>query len=171
MAFESQLKQSKISTRRGSKSSIVMSQSYKQSTKSEELSIRIAAKLMNDSGIVINSKVDILFDKDNNLWMIKKCKSNEGFTVSGKDGAPTALIRYTLKDGHVKLTNERADLPVKIECDESSIKHSEQGVIFKLKENNEAKVNSGSVTPSPHLRSRNTEGERLARNLPFQQEP
>ncbi|MDO6501182.1 hypothetical protein [Photobacterium sanguinicancri] len=136
MAFVSQLKESKTSTRRGSKASIVMTQSYKPSTNSEEMSVRISSNLMKRAGIEVNSKVDMLHDQDNNKWMIKKCDI-DGFNVSGKDSAPTALIRYTLKDGHVKLTKNRSELPTKKECEESSISISDEGVVFTLADNNE----------------------------------
>lgn len=33
--------------------------------------------------------------------------SDSGFLITGKEGAPTGLVRYTLKDGHVKLVNEK----------------------------------------------------------------
>lgn len=136
MAFISQLKESKISTRRGSKASIVMTQSYKPSTSSEEMSIRISSDLMKRASMEINSKVDVLYDKDSNQWMIKKCEI-DGFNVSGKDNAPTALIRYTLKDGHIKLTKNKSELPTKTECEESSISISDDGVVFTLTKNNE----------------------------------
>lgn len=131
MAFKSQLKQSKLTTRRGSKASIVVSQTYKPSTKSEEFSVRISADLMGKIGLLMGDKVDVLRDEECDLWMIQKCGS-DGFTVAGKDEAPTGLIRYTLKPGHERLSENRADLPIKLECDESSLKIADGSVIFSL---------------------------------------
>lgn len=136
MGFVSQLKESKVSTRRGSKASIIMTQSHKPSTNSDEMSIRISSDLMKRSGIEINSKVDILHDPEENKWMIKKCES-DGFNVGGKVDAPTALIRYTLKGGHIKITEHRSELPMKKECEESSISIVDNGVIFTLSTNDE----------------------------------
>ncbi|MDO6501274.1 hypothetical protein, partial [Photobacterium sanguinicancri] len=70
----------------------MMTQSYKPSTISDEMSVRISRKLMKRAGIEVNSKVDMLHDQDNYKWMIKTCDI-DGFNVSGKDSAPTALIR------------------------------------------------------------------------------
>ncbi|MEZ9594464.1 hypothetical protein AB4298_07460 [Shewanella sp. 10N.261.52.F9] len=130
MAFESQLKKSRVAGRRGSSAIIVVSQSYKPSTKSEELSIRVDVKLLSKVGLSIGSKVDVLFDGDSNLWMVKK--SNDGFTISGKVDGPTGLIRYTLKEGHSRLTAERANLPVKMDVDEACLVIENDSIIFAL---------------------------------------
>jgi hypothetical protein len=134
MAFESQVKKSKTASRRGSNSVVVVSQSYKPSTKSEELSIRVDVSLLGTIDLKIGDRVDVLFDRDSSLWMVKDSKSDtEGFKISGKLDGPTGLIRYTLKDGHARLTNERADLPVKREIDDDSLTVESDAIIFSLK--------------------------------------
>lgn len=131
MAFKSQLKQSKQSTRRGSKASIVVSQSFKPSTKSEEFSLRLSSSLISKMGLTMDSRVDVLFDEEANLWMIQS-SNQDGFSIAGKEGAPTGLVRYTLKDGHARITTERDSLPVKLECDESSLQIESGTVVFAL---------------------------------------
>ncbi|HDM8415476.1 TPA: hypothetical protein ACGIZ8_004587 [Yersinia enterocolitica] len=131
MAFKSQLGKSKASSRRGSSASIVVSQTYKQSTDSQELSVRISSDVMEKIGLSIGSKVDVLFDEDENLWMVKSCVG-DGFTISGKSGAATGLVRYTLKKGHARFTEEKALLPIKKECDEDSLHFDADSVVFSL---------------------------------------
>ncbi|EEO8387486.1 hypothetical protein G6C71_004598 [Salmonella enterica] len=133
MAFKSQLKTSKASSRRGSSASIVVSQTHKPSTGTQELSIRISSEVLARIGLDVgtNRKVDVLYDNDNDLWMIKVC-GDDGFTITGKEGAATGLIRYTLKKGHARFTDEQAALPIKRESDEESITYEEDAVIFKL---------------------------------------
>jgi hypothetical protein len=72
----------------------------------------------------------VLFDGETGRWMIRP--SQDGFTISGKLEAPTGLIRYTLKVGHARLTDKRADLPVKKECDIDTLSISERSIIFSL---------------------------------------
>lgn len=131
MSFKSQVKRTKASSRRGSSSQIVVSQNFKPSTKSEELSVRVSSDLLLEIGLSSGDKADVLYDEEQSLWMIRA--DSDGFTISGKEGAPTGLIRYTLKPGHVRLTDERSELPVKIECDDESLIVREDHVIFKLK--------------------------------------
>lgn len=132
MAFKSQLKASKASSRRGSSASIVVSQTYKPSTGTQEFSIRISSDVLNRMGAEVgtNARVDVLHDSESDLWMIKFC--DDGFTITGKDGAATGLIRYTLKKGHAKFTEEQVELPIKKESDEDSIVYEDGAVIFKL---------------------------------------
>lgn len=134
MGFKSQLKASKASSRRGSSASIVVSQTHKLSTGTQELSIRISSEVLNSMGVEVgtNAQVDVLYDAENDLWMIKRC--DNGFTITGKEGAATGLIRYTLKKGHAKFTEEQSDLPIKRESDEGSIVYEDGAVIFKLNE-------------------------------------
>lgn len=132
VAFKSQMESTKVSSRRGSASPLTVSQSYKQSTKAEELSFRISAKLLADIGLKNGDKADVLFDDETSRWMIRP--SQDGFTISGKAEAPTGLIRYTLKVGHARLTNKRADLPVKKECDIDTLSISERSIIFALQQ-------------------------------------
>jgi primase-polymerase (primpol)-like protein len=130
MGFVSQAGKSKLSSRRGSKSDVVVSQIYKPSTKSEEMSFRLSSGFMSKFGVGIGSRVDVLRDDESDLWMIKK--SDDGFLISGKEGAPTGLIRYTLKEGHARLVDERSELPFKKEVGNESITVSEDSVIFGL---------------------------------------
>ena len=138
MTFTSQLERSKRSGRRKSGAEVVVSQTYKPSTKSEELSIRVATNLVEKAGMEIGSKVDVLYDDYASIWMVKKIGS-DGYAISGKKGGPTGLIRYTLKPGHHKLTEERADLPVKIDGDMNSvtINSNEKYFIFTLSSDKE----------------------------------
>ena len=131
MSFVSQAKESRISTRRGSSSLIAVSQTLKPSTKADEISVRIAVSVLGRIGLDIGGRADVLYDSGSDRWMVKS--SDEGFTVTGKKGAPTGLIRYTLKEGHARITNDRDGLPVRIECDDSSLEYGEDHVIFKLK--------------------------------------
>ena len=134
MGFKSQLKASKASSRRGSSASIVVSQTHKLSTGTQELSIRISPEVLNSMGVEVgtNAQVDVLYDAENDLWMIKRC--DNGFTITGKEGAATGLIRYTLIKGHAKFTEEQSDLPIKRESDEDCIVYEDGAVIFKLNE-------------------------------------
>jgi len=135
MAFESQLEKSKKSGGRTSVSGIMVAQTYKPSTKSEGLSIRVNCELLEKVGLEIGDRVDVLYDKDDSLWMLKK-SGRDGFSIAGKKGGPTGLIRYTLKPGHHRLTHERADLPVKLFADMGSVQFQllSNSIIFKLKE-------------------------------------
>jgi hypothetical protein len=130
MAFISQIESTRESSRRGSASPVIVSQTYKPSTKSEELSFRVSSKLLSDIGLKNGDKADVLFDDETDRWMIRPASS--GYTISGKLDAPTGLIRYTLKSGHARLTKSRADLPVKKECDPRSLSISERSIIFSL---------------------------------------
>lgn len=130
MAFKSQSEESKIASRRGSNAVVVVSQVYKPSTKSEEMSFRVSSAALKKISVAVGDRVDVLFDEEDNLWMI--VKNENGFSVSGKKDGPTGLIRYTLKDGHVRLTNDRTDLPYKCESDDASIKYQNDSMIFKI---------------------------------------
>lgn len=131
MAFQSQLQESKLSSRRGSNASIFISQSFKKSNQSEELSIRLSSQTISNLEMKMGDRVDVLYDSDSDMWMITSAGSN-GFAISGKDGAPTGLIRYTLKANHARLTDKKADLPIKRECDEKSLCFDGKTVIFSL---------------------------------------
>ena len=114
MSFTSQYEKSKKSARRSSACEIVITQSFKPSTNAEEMSIRIATDILSEADLLIGDKVDVLRDDKNDLWMIRK-NEKEGFTIYGKSGGPTGLIRYTLKNGHYKLTEIKTELPFKLE--------------------------------------------------------
>jgi len=131
MGFSSQLDKSKITGRRVSSKGIVVSQIYKPSTKGEEISFRISVNVLERFNAKVGDRVDVLIDKDSGEMMIKLNK--KGFLISGKENAPTGLVRYTLKDGHFRLSDDRASLPFKKEADENSLEFDEDSVTFKLK--------------------------------------
>lgn len=132
MGFVSQLSKTKTSSRRGSASKITVTQSFKPSTSAEELSIRISTECLKNISLKIGDSVDVLYDLDTDTWMIKKEES--GYKISGKEDAPTGLIRYTLKDGHKKFTDKRELLPVKKDSNDQSIIFMGDKMTFKLKE-------------------------------------
>jgi len=115
-----------------SSSQITVTQSFKPSTSSEELSIRISTECLKNISIKIGDNVDVLYDAESNSWMIKK--EDGGYRVSGKNDAPTGLIRYTLKDGHKKFTNTRELLPIRKDSDDESIVFMGDSMTFKLKD-------------------------------------
>lgn len=132
MAFESQHKSTRVSSRRGSEADIVISQTYKKSSKTQEFSVRISSVVMDKIGVCMGGKVDVLHDSDTDRWMVKVVNDG-GFTVTGKEGAVTGLVRYTLKKGHFRFTEDENSLPIKKECDDDSLDYSSNGcVIFKL---------------------------------------
>jgi len=131
MSFVSQVDTSKARSGRMGDSSIVVTQSFKESTKSQELSVRIASVVLSRAGMKVGDCVDVLHDGDTDRWMIKKMDS--GLKITGKDNAPTGLIRYTLKIGHARFTDDREHLPIKKVSVEDSIDVEECQIIFKLK--------------------------------------
>lgn len=130
MAFQSQIAKSKATSRRGMSSPIIVAQTFKPSTSSEELSFRLSSTLLADIGLKIGGRADVLYDSESDCWMVSA--SDDGFSISGKPDAPSGLIRYTLKPGHARLTKNRADLPVKRECDIDSLKIISSSVVFSL---------------------------------------
>lgn len=130
MPFISQSENSKLSSRRGDGAQVVITQSYKPSTKSQELSLRVSSELLKNIGMKIGDNADVLHDPDTGEWMIKK--SENGFKVTGKSDAPTGLIRYTLKKGHMKFTEDKGHLPIKKISGDDSIRFHGDYVIFTL---------------------------------------
>ncbi|MGL5393760.1 MAG: hypothetical protein ACRDBQ_00635 [Shewanella sp.] len=131
MSFVSQLSASRAASSRIGDSSVVATQSFKPSTNAQELSIRITSTTLSKAGMACGDFVDVLYSSDDDLWMIKKMDG--GLKISGRDGAPTGLIRYTLKDGHARFTDKRELLPVRKASVEDSIQVSDGQLIFKLK--------------------------------------
>ncbi|MCP5756471.1 hypothetical protein NL335_25780, partial [Klebsiella pneumoniae] len=64
MAFVSQVDKSRAASSRIGDSSIVVTQSYKASTKAQELSIRLTSLVLSKGGMKIGDYVDVLYDKD-----------------------------------------------------------------------------------------------------------
>lgn len=62
-----------------------------KSTGAVELGFRLSKSAMDETGITIGDRVDILYDKEENQWMIKKI-SEGGFGVSGQKQARRLLI-------------------------------------------------------------------------------
>lgn len=131
MGFISQISKTRTSSRRGSSSKITMTQSFKKSTNSEELSIRVASECLKKIGLIIGDKADVLYDQETDTWMIKK--HEDGYKITGRANAPTGLIRYTLKDGHKKFTSHRDLLPISKESDDEHITYLGDKLTFKLK--------------------------------------
>lgn len=136
MGFISQYEKTRLGGRRRMKSSVAVSQSYKPSTGSQEMSFRVSSVLMDRAGISLGDRVDVLRDKNSDLWMIKKM-AGDGFSVTGKDGGPSLLIRYTLKELHDCLSDDEERLkkygPVRFECDEDSVVCESGEIVFSLK--------------------------------------
>lgn len=130
MGFVSQVSKSRAPSSRIGESSIVASQSYKASTNAQELSIRITSGLLQKAAMKVGDFVDVLYDKDTDSWMLAKMPG--GLKITGKDDAPTGLIRYTLKEGHARFTEDKALLPVRRSSVEDEIKVSDGEIIFKL---------------------------------------
>lgn len=130
MAFVSQLSQSRSSASRIGDSSIAVTQSFKASTNAQELSIRLTSVLLEKAGMMIGDSVDVLYDSENDLWMVMKI--NSGLKITGKEGAPTGLVRYTLKGGHARFTDEKDHLPIRKCSLEDSIKVGDGQIIFKV---------------------------------------
>ncbi|MFS6804478.1 hypothetical protein WKE96_16715 [Edwardsiella tarda] len=131
MGFVSQLSASRAASSRIGNASIVATQSFKPSTNAQEFSIRVTSLTMSKAGIGCGDSVDVLYSDDDDLWMIKKME--RGLKISGKPDAPTGLIRYTLKEGHVRFTDKKDLLPVRRSSVEDSIQVSDGQIIFKLK--------------------------------------
>ncbi|MFU8265915.1 hypothetical protein ACNAS9_25965, partial [Klebsiella pneumoniae] len=72
MAFVSQVDKSRAASSRIGDSSIVVTQSYKASTKAQELSIRLTSLVLSKGGMKIGDHVDVLYDKDSDRWMLRK---------------------------------------------------------------------------------------------------
>jgi len=119
MPFTSQYERSKKTSKRTS-ADVIVTQNMKSSTNSEEMSFRISRDVLNEAGIAIGDKVDVLRDNQSNRWMIQKTEQ-EGFSISGKSDAPTGLVRYTIKEGHYRLTTKKEDLPYRQTFNKKSI--------------------------------------------------
>lgn len=131
MTFISQLSKSRSSASRTGGASIIVTQSYKPSTDSQELSIRVTSALLGRAGIEIGDTVDVLHDPSSDTWMIKKIDG--GLKITGKENAPTGLIRYTLKEGHARFTDDKSILPIRKTSNEDLLEVDDDGIIFKVK--------------------------------------
>jgi hypothetical protein len=108
-----------------------VTQSFKASTNAQELSIRLTAVLLDKAGMKVGEFVDVLYDSEQDLWMI--VRMNAGLKITGKEDAPTGLIRYTLKGGHARFTDDKEHLPIRKASVEDSIEVADGQIIFKVK--------------------------------------
>lgn len=125
------MSKSRASSSRIGDSEIVITQSYKPSADSQELSIRATTVTLKKAGINIGDTVDILYDVDSDMWMIKKTEG--ALKITGKENAPTGLIRYTLKEGHARFTEDKAILPVRKYSIDDFLDITDEQIIFKVK--------------------------------------
>ncbi len=106
----------------------------KKSTGAVELGFRLSKSAMDETGIAIGDRVDILYDKDENQWMIKKI-SEGGFGVSGQKnkhgGYSSCAVRLTLRPGFPRLSEDE-DENKKLLSDDSITQLSEGVIIFRL---------------------------------------
>lgn len=130
MPFISQISKSRSTSSRIGDTSVVVTQSFKPSTKAQELSIRLTTSLLARAGMKNGDLVDVLHDPEEGLWMI--ASMDNGLKITGKEDAPTGLIRYTLKEGHARFTDDKEHLPIRKSSVEESIEVSPGKVIFKL---------------------------------------
>ncbi|WP_187487218.1 hypothetical protein [Duffyella gerundensis] len=130
VTFVSQVNKSRTPSSRIGESSIVVSQTYKASTKSQELSIRVTADVLSKASMKIGDFVDVLYDKDSDRWMLSRMVG--GLKITGKEDAPTGLVRYTLKEGHARLTEERDSLPKRKFSLDDAMETNDGEIIFKL---------------------------------------
>lgn len=130
MGFVSQLSKSRTPSSRIGDSSIVVSQSYKASTKAQELSIRVTSELLHKASMKIGDFVDVLYDTDSDRWMLSKMVG--GLKITGKENAPTGLVRYTLKEGHARFTDDKEHLPIRKCSIDDEVDVSDGEIVFKL---------------------------------------
>jgi len=114
-------------------SSNVTATQTKRISGAEELGFRLSKGVMDETGIMIGDRVDVLYDKEENQWMIKKI-SEGGFGVSGQKnkhgGFSSCAVRLTLRPGFPRLSNE--DETKKLLSDDSFTQLSEGVIIFRL---------------------------------------
>lgn len=130
MGFVSQLSKSRTPSSRIGDSSIVVSQSYKASTKAQELSIRVTSELLHKASMKIGDFVDVLYDTDSDRWMLSRMAG--GLKITGKENAPTGLVRYTLKEGHARFTDDKEHLPIRRCSIDDEVDVSDGEIVFKL---------------------------------------
>lgn len=130
MGFVSQLSKSRTPSSRIGDSSIVVSQSYKASTKAQELSIRVTSELLHKASMKIGDFVDVLYDTDSDRWMLSRMVG--GLKITGKENAPTGLVRYTLKEGHARFTDDKEHLPIRKCSIDDEVDVSDGEIVFKL---------------------------------------
>ncbi len=112
---------------------IVVTQS-KRATGAVELGFRLNRAVMDATGIYIGDRVDILYDAESSLWMIKKIPEG-GFAIAGQKNKggeyASCAIRLTMRPGFPKLT-ENDDEQVKKFSQDSDTQMEKGQVIFSL---------------------------------------
>ncbi|EOF5156994.1 hypothetical protein ACK1FV_003578 [Salmonella enterica] len=106
----------------------------KRATGAVELGFRIGRTAMDATGIETGDRVDILYDNESSLWMIKKIPEG-GFGVAGQKNKAgeysSCAIRITLRPGFPRLSDDD-DASVK-QFSQDSVTQMEKGqIIFKL---------------------------------------
>lgn len=101
---------------------------------SVELAFRISRGAMDTTGIEIGDRVDILYDNESSMWMIKTVLEG-GFGVAGQKNKSgeylSCVIRITLRPGFPRLSDDD-DISVKQFSQDSEIKMGTGRIIFKL---------------------------------------
>ena len=104
----------------------------KKSTGAVELGFRLSKTAMDETGINIGDRVDVLYDKEDDQWMIRKI-SEGGFGVSGQKnkngGYSSCAVRLTLRPGFPRLSEEDNK---KLLSDDSLTRLSDGEIIFTL---------------------------------------
>ncbi|EAA3682157.1 hypothetical protein Q6W56_003839 [Salmonella enterica] len=106
----------------------------KRATGAVELGFRIGRTAMDATGIETGDRVDILYDNESSLWMIKKIPEG-GFGVAGQKNKAgeysSCAIRITLRPGFPRLSDDD-DASVKQFSQDSDTQMEKGQIIFKL---------------------------------------
>ncbi|MEH0875744.1 hypothetical protein QM999_13765 [Pectobacterium cacticida] len=106
----------------------------KRATGAVELGFRISRSVMDETGINIGDRVDILYDSESSMWMIKKIPEG-GFAVAGQKNKAgefsSCAIRLTLRPGFPRLSADD-DASVKQLSQDSDTQMEKGQVIFRL---------------------------------------
>ncbi len=101
---------------------------------SVELGFRISRGAMDTTGIEIGDRVDILYDSESSVWMIKAVLEG-GFGVAGQKNKSgeysSCVIRITLRPGFPRLSDDD-NASVKQFSQDSETKMGTGRIIFKL---------------------------------------
>ena len=135
MAFES-LSTMASKLGRGGQTSLV---SVLQSTKkngTQELTFRFNSIAMDKLKVSLGSKVDVLHDPENDLWMVKRMpEGNGGMTLSGQENkhgiVATSSVRIVLRAGMPRLSDSTETVK-KFSVDES-VQFGEGTITFQVK--------------------------------------
>lgn len=99
-----------------------------------ELGFRISRTAMDTTGIEIGDRVDILYDSESSVWMIKAVLEG-GFGVAGQKNKSgeysSCVIRITFRPGFPRLSDD-GDISVKQFSQDSETKMGTGRIIFKL---------------------------------------